>query len=358
MQRTPGGNSVTRSDQTQGGDQSATGDEADGLSVAWIQETEITGALQGCTPAVDDEHLYVGDLTGRFYALSRSDGSVVWSQTREGALSDSSPCHHDGTVFVGSGGGAVHAFDAADGSERWTYSGASAITASPVVREGVLYVGRNDGDLLALDTTDGTVRWQVSLGEAIHSTPAVSTAREAVYVATAGGSVHARATVDGAKLWTRQFGTDVGSSSPVVDGGLVYFVAGELFALEAASGETAWGTSFFGASAGSSPAVGVEQVYVGGGDGTVYAVEPPEGPLAMAPAWEQITWDVSIVGDLSLTGGQLVAASLDGGVYALDSVDGTEIATASLPCKVQSAPVVADGEVYVAGCDGRVFGLE
>jgi len=330
------------------------------LSRRWTQEGAIEASLQGCTPAVDARHLYLGDLSGTFYALSRDDGEVVWSQQREGALSDSSPCHHDGTVFVGSGGGAVHAFDATEGVERWTYSGPSAITASPVVHEGVLYVGRNDGDLLALDVHDGTVRWQVSLGDPLYSTPALSVAEGAVYVAASTGRIHARDAAEGTKRWTRQFGTDVGSSSPVVDDsrGLVYFAAGELFALDAASGETAWGTSFYGASAGSSPAFDENRVYVGGGDGTVYGVARPEGPLATAPAWEQPTWDVSIVGDLSLAGDRLVLTSLDGELYVLDTADGTEISAVSVPCKVRSAPVVVDDAVYVAGCDGAVFGLE
>lgn len=285
---------------------------------------------------------------------------MVWSRQREGALSDSSPCCHDGTVFVGSGGGAVHAFDAAEGTECWTYSGSSAITASPVVHEGLLYVGHNDGDLLALDIQDGSVRWRASLGEALYSTPAVSGVKNAVYVAASTGQISARAAADGTTLWTRQFGIDVGASAPVVDKsrGLVYFAAGEVFALDAASGETAWGTSFYGASAGAAPVFDDQRVYVGGGDGTVYAVSRPDGPLATAPAWTQPTWDVSIVGDLARVGDRLVVASLDGELYVLDTSDGAEIVEVSMPCQVQSGPVVVDGAVYVAGCDGRVFGLE
>jgi len=287
-----------------------------GLSKAWSQDSAIEDSLQGCTPAVDGDRLYVGDLSGTFYALSRADGSVVWTSDREGALSDSSACHHDGTV----------------------------------------YVGRNDGELLALDTGDGAVRWQETLSDPIYSDLAYSQSMDAVIVSTSGGGVHAHDAGSGHELWSQSFGVAVGSSSPVVDDdrGLVYFAANELMAISVGSGTSAWGTAFYGANVGSSPAFDRERVYLGGGDGTVYAVERPDGMLATAADWEYQTWDISIKGDLTIAGGQLVASSLDGRLYLLDTDTGGELATVELSCETRASPVVVDGEVYVAGCDGTV----
>jgi len=327
-----------------------------GLSKAWSQDSAIEDSLQGCTPAVDGDRLYVGDLSGTFYALSRADGSVVWTSDREGALSDSSACHHDGTVYVGSGGGNVYAFEAESGEERWTYESPSAVTSSPVVADDTVYVGRNDGELLALDTGDGAVRWQETLSDPIYSDLAYSQSMDAVIVSTSGGGVHAHDAGSGHELWSQSFGVAVGSSSPVVDDdrGLVYFAANELMAISVGSGTSAWGTAFYGANVGSSPAFDRERVYLGGGDGTVYAVERPDGMLATAADWEYQTWDISIKGDLTIAGGQLVASSLDGRLYLLDTDTGGELATVELSCETRASPVVVDGEVYVAGCDGTV----
>jgi len=330
-----------------------------GLSQQWTQKTAIDASLQGCTPAVDDQNLYFGDLSGTFYALSRADGNVVWRQDHEGALSDSSPVVYEESVYVGSGGGSVYALATADGTTQWSCNGSSTITSSPVVSHGTVYVARGDGALLALDAANGTVRWQTTLGAAVHSELSYASVADAVLVSTTDGRVCARAASDGSELWSRSFGAAVGSSSPVVDDdrGLVYFAADELFAVDVETGEMAWGTSFYGANAGSSPAFDDEYVYVAGGDGTVYAVARPDGPLTTAPAWEFETWDVSIVGDLSLVAGRLIVTSLGGELYVLDTAAGDTITNLTVGCKVRSRPVPVDASVYVAGCEGIVVGF-
>lgn len=334
--------------------------ELRGLSEVWRQEAAIETSLQANTPAVDHSRVYVGDMAGTFYAFSRADGTVAWSQSRAGAMSDSSACYHDDSVYVGSGGGAVYAFAGVDGSERWTYDGPSAVTSSPVVHDDVVYVGRNDGELLALDAADGSVAWQVSLDDPIYSKLSYSTAEDTVYVSTTGGQVHARDGDSGREEWSRGFGADVGSSSPVVDDdrGLVYFAASELMALATDSGESAWGTSFYGANAGSSPAFDADRVYLGGGDGSAYAVGQPDGMLATTPSWSFQTWDVSIAADPALADDCLFVASLDGNLYMCDTETGTEIDSVTLPCKLRSSPVVVDGVVYLGGRDGTVFAFE
>lgn len=333
------------------------GYEQASFAESWTQETAIEDTLQASTPAVDETNLYLGDMSGTFYALSRADGSVVWKRGREGALSDSSACYHDGAVYVGSGGGAVYAFDASDGSELWTYTGPSAVTSSPVVHEDSVFVGRNDGGLLALDRASGSVRWQASLDAPIYSDLAYSRMAGAVIVSTNGGGVHAYDAETGNERWSQSFGVAVGSSSPAVDDsrGLVYFAANELMAISVGSGTSAWGTSFYGANTGASPAFDGDRVYVGGGDGCVHAVARPDGMLATEPVWEFQTWDVSISGDLTVVDDDLIVSTLDGGLYVLDTASGSELMSWELPCEVRSSPVVADGEVYVAGCDGTVF---
>lgn len=329
------------------------------LSEKWTQKA-IETSLQCATPAVADERVFVCGLGETVSALSRADGSVLWSKARDGALSDSSACYHEEQVFVGGGGGTVYAFAAVDGTEHWTYSGESAITSSPVVRDGIVYVGRNDGELLALSAEDGSVIWQDSLGSPVYSALGYSASEEAVYVSTSGGAVHARDAVDGRERWSQSFGVAVGSSSPVVDDqrGLVYFAASEVMALAADDGETVWGTSFYGACAGSSPVFDGETVYVGGGDGVVYAIPKSHELLVTSPDWTFQTWDVSIVADPALAGNRLAVASLDGTLYILDTDSGTELGSLSLGCQTRSSPVIVDDEVYLGGEDGTVCAYE
>lgn len=327
------------------------------FTLQWTQETAIDGGLQASTPAVDESNLYLGDMSGTFYALSRADGSVVWKREREGALSDSSACYHDGVVYVGSGGGVVYAFEATDGSVLWTYEGHSAVTSSPVVHGDNVFVGRNDGKLLALDRATGAVRWQSTLDAPIYSDLAYSQMVDAVIVSTNGGGIHAHSAEDGSERWSRSFGVSVCSSSPKVNDkrGVVYYAANELMAISVGSGTSAWGTSFYSANTGSSPAFDDQRVFVGGGNGTVYAVSRPDGVLTTEPDWEFNTWDLSISGDLTVCGDQVAVSTHNGGLYMLDVAEGSEAAGVELPCETQSSPVVVDNEVYVAGCDGTVW---
>lgn len=329
-----------------------------GLVERWVQAERIETAFQSSTPAVGEEYVYVGGLGESVYALSRADGRLVWSRERDGSMSDSSPCYHDGTVYVGSGGGSVCAFDASDGSTVWRRSGPSAVTSSPLVHDGVVYAGRSDGVLWALDADDGAVVFEYDVGSPILSDVSYSERADAVYVSTRDNGVTAHDAADGGRrLWDRQFGTDVGASTPVVDErtGHLYFASNEVRALDSADGEVAWGTSFYGASAGSSPVFDDDSVYVAGGSGKVYRIPLADRLLVNAPAWEFQTWDVAIAADLALAGGRLYVCSLDGGLYVLDADSGTEVAGASLDCELRAAPVVRDDELYVAGHDGGLY---
>jgi len=331
------------------------------LTEKWRQSEQVATAFQSSTPAVDDDHVYVGGLGREFYALSRADGRVVWSRERDGSMSDSSPYYHDGVVYVGSGGGSVYAFDAADGSTVWRREGSSAVTSAPIVRDGILYVGRNDGILWALDAADGSVIFEFDVGSPIHANVAYSRAEDTVYVSTADVGVSAHDAGDGGRQrWAQTFGTDVGSSAPVVNDreGLVYFASNEVRGLAADDGTVAWGTSFLGASAGSSPVFDDEGVYVGGGSGIVYRLPLGEQLLVSAPTWEFQTWDVSITADLALSDGVLLVGSLNGNCYALDAESGSAVASVSLDCELRAAPVVRGGEVYLAGEDEDMYAFE
>ena len=51
-------------------------DTVGGLEEAWFFNTED---VVTATPAVVGDSVYVGDWTGRFYALDRDDGSLRWT---------------------------------------------------------------------------------------------------------------------------------------------------------------------------------------------------------------------------------------------------------------------------------------
>ncbi|WP_049994645.1 outer membrane protein assembly factor BamB family protein [Halapricum salinum] len=330
------------------------------IKTVWRQETAIETSFQTCSPALDDDRVFVGGLGTSLYALSREDGRIVWTVERDGSMSDSSPAYHDGIVYVGSGGGSVYALDAEDGSIVWRYAGPSAITTSPIVRDGVVYVGRNDGVLLALDAVTGSVLFEFDTGSRIVSDIAYSSVEETLYF-TSKTELRAHDAADGGRrVWAMPFSADVGAGSPAVDDsqGMVYFAANELRALRSDDGSLSWGTSFFGTSAGSAPVFDERGVYVGGGSGTMYAIQHDESVLVNAPDWAFRTWDIAITATPALGGDRLVAGSLKGDLYVLDAEAGTAEGHVELPCELRSAPIVDDDRLFVAGDGGGVYAFE
>jgi len=336
-------------------------EQADGLEESWRQNEAIATSFQTSSPAVGDEHVFVGGLGETFYALAREDGRVVWTHNRDGSMSDSSPTVQDGTVYVGSGGGSLYAFDAVDGSIEWRQGGSSAITSSPIVRDGVVYVGRNDGVLWALDADDGSIRFEYEVGSPINTDIAYSSAREAIYVSTADLGVSAHDVTDGGRmLWAQRFGSDVGSSTPVVDDrkGVLYFASNEVRALDTGDGAIVWGTSFYGTNAGSSPIFDDDSVYVGSASGKVYRIPHPETTLATASDWTFQTWDISIAADPVIVGDALVVGTLSGTLFLLEIESGSQLDQCSLSCDLRAKPAVDGTDIYISGDGGGVYAFE
>ena len=329
------------------------------LTRKWVQDAATDARSQSARPAVDDEHVFVGGLGEELFALSRADGSVSWSVTRDGALSDSSPCYRDGCVYVGSGGGSVYALDASDGSEIWKFASGSAVVSSPIVRDGTVYVGRDDGTVLALDAADGSLSWRVDVGAPVYTDLDYSTGAELVYAGTKGGSLFALDAATGASVWSQRFGTAIGSSAPVVDEarGLVYFAADEIMALTVDAGAAAWATNFYGANAGSAPVFDERFVYAGGASGRVYALAPDGSVIYTEPDWTFETRG-TVAADPAVFGGRLAVAALDGTIYLLDSTSGSELDRLELDSETRSSPVVVDGEVYIGSRNGDVYAFE
>jgi outer membrane protein assembly factor BamB len=204
--------------------------------------------------------------------------------------------------------------DVATGEERWTIRGSDTLCASPVVYNGVLYYGTTDGCLHAVDPQTGTEKWKIE-GAGIESDFAISgdlgcfgarpaalqavdlgsgrevwkvdlddrylaqgaspaIVGEAVCFVTDDGVVHALDTSAGKERWKLKIDDQAWTTiTPAVWSGVVYVVQNRLVAIDAATGKKKW--EFKPAEEGlwSSPAVSAGVVYIGGANGSVYAVD-------------------------------------------------------------------------------------
>lgn len=317
----------------------------------------------------------------------------VWAVPLEGKVS-ARPVLADGMLYAGDEDGKVYALDAATGRTKWTYDAGSRKEASPAVADGTVYAGCKDGSVYALDAATGRVKWKFFTGFGVYSTPVV--ADGVVYFGTADGRVYAVAAVTGKEKWTYRTGKQI-TSSPAVADGRVY-VAGydyRLYALDAATGAKKWvyNTRSY---LDTTPTVADGKVYIYSDyRHTTYALDVRDGRVkwtsdivnvqvgargemfgwAAEPAGEtgaagkfgavdaatgDKRWLVDLTEDDFATGTALAGDTVyagNGKLYAINAASGHVRWSYVLDGTVSSAPAVADGIVYVAGDDEKMYAL-
>jgi outer membrane protein assembly factor BamB len=358
--------------------------------------------------------------------LSGGERTEWWHQTYSGDLVRGPPTVVNGTVYLGTaqgrGGGcrpAVYAVDAATGDRDWTFDteSGSGTRRSGQSDQANSYTGRTAmtvdngtvyaklllrGSLVAVDAASATEQWRSSFDlEGNPSSPTLydgtlflqdddhlywfdpDTGEElrkerynavGTSVTAAHGQVYlhesnelvAVDTETGETNWTYEssFGPHRYAHS-TVDDETVYAVAqpGNLYAVDAASGDLQWEYQTQAAGADDEIRVGVTAadgtVYVGANSGTLYAVDAATGDeewrFQTAPQGEfDIVREVE-AGPTVADGTVYVGAGSE--MYAVDAATGDENWSTEVRGRLQSAPTVVDGTVYFGTNEGFVYAL-
>ncbi len=161
--------------------------------------------------------------------------------------------------------------------------------------------------------------------------------------------------------WTFETGGPIYSSPALHDDG-IYVGSGDghLYALDANTGAERWRFQTGGA-VDSAPAVADGVVFVVSRDGHLYAVDAAQGTLrwSYATEGEQMLdfWDFYL-SDPLVYEDMVVFGSGDGAIHALDRATGELRWRHATSEVVHAAPVGGDGLIYVGGFDGVLRALE
>ncbi|HZF10667.1 MAG TPA: PQQ-binding-like beta-propeller repeat protein [Thermoanaerobaculia bacterium] len=155
-------------------------------------------------------------------------------------------------------------------------------------------------------------------------------------------------------------------STPLVAGGTVYLGSGDgsLYALDAATGQEKWRFATGGAIH-SSPALAGgagDLVLFASRDRRFYALDAQTGrqrwsvvfgpDLPFAWAWDYFLSSPAVVD------GRVFVGSGDGNLYALEAATGKVLWKLPTHGRVRSSPAVAGGVVYVGSLDGRLYAAD
>jgi len=266
---------------------------------------------------------------------------------------------------------------------RWKFATKGPIRSSPTLAGDLVLFGSGDGFLYAVEAATGRERWRAGLGGAVASAPAVAgglvfaTSRERTLTAVdlETGSVRWRfeAGPDAPFAWSWDFWL----SSPAVFAGTVFVGCGDgsVYALEATTGRRLWLHPTAG-RVRSSPAVSDGVVYVGSMDGRLYALDASTGKSLWTFATEGATIDsrqagfdrTSIVSSPAVSADLVFVGSRDAHLYAVDRKTGRQrwrfghkidyLEGNPEVSWVVGSPAVADGLVFTGSSDGRFFNAE
>ncbi len=121
--------------------------DAEAKTLTWIYEAEDFPFFS--SPAIDEQHVYIGSRDKSLHAISRADGKRAWTFKTGGRVESSPLAFNDGIVF-GSSDGRLYAANPADGAELWRLDLGEDLTAAPIYAQGRLIIAGGDGTLFVI----------------------------------------------------------------------------------------------------------------------------------------------------------------------------------------------------------------
>jgi eukaryotic-like serine/threonine-protein kinase len=264
-----------------------------------IWENGVGGFNPGYnTLVVTDGVVYASGNVVGLSAMNAKTGKTIWSFTGGEDISAgvdisnalgmwSSPVVANGKVYIDAQAG-IYVLKASNGVELWN-STIAPFLVSPIVANGVIYAGSSDGNIYALNANNGDKLWNYTTGASMPPVPwagdvlAYSGSQggnlaSILYAYSQDGDLYALNAATGEKLWNQTVPINSYPSNPptpVVADNVIYVGSGggNLYAFDAANGDELWNYTIEGANNTtlSTPSVVNGVLYVSANN-TVYAL--------------------------------------------------------------------------------------
>ncbi len=310
-------------------------DERDISEILWRNDAhvsdEVPDALGGGL-ALAEGTLYATLGTGYLRAIDATNGQLKWA-IKVGAPVRGAPAISNGIVVVLTADNQTLAFDATTGQPKWEQRGIREVAGyfaitSPVISEDIVVSVYSSGEVFALRLDTGTVLWSDTLTSPVRTKAAAvfggidanPIVQEGVVVVTsASGIMQASALLNGRPLWQ----TGIASHSTPWSAGNVIFVlsdTNDVAAVFKRDGSIRWASSL---SAREKDASGRDKT------------PPLYGPILSANT-------VLVVDGL-------------GNLVSFNPGTGERISSFELTRGIVTAPIVANGAMYVVTKNGKLF---
>jgi len=227
------------------------------------------------SPSISDDKVFFGSSDGDFYCLDAINGTLIWEYS-VGNVIWTAPAIYDDKIYFGSLSGDLYCLDILNGDLIWSYSTTSGIWSSPAVYDEKVYFGSNDNFVYCLNANNGNLIWSFDAEGEVHSSPAIAYGN--VYIGSSGQGLFCLNASSGELVWQYLINNGIWCSPAVADN-KIYFgndpccgTTEYFFCSDAFTGELIWLYSIGGEEGlKSSPAIAAGKVFIGAGNGKIFA---------------------------------------------------------------------------------------
>ncbi len=334
------------------------------------------------SPVVAGGVVYTLDAGGQVQASATESGAMLWQADITPIGEDSGAEGFGGglalegsRLYVTTGFGELLSFDTSSGAENWRYEFDAPLRGGPTVAAGRVFVMAANDVAYAIDGARGQLSWSlrgpqgtgpVTMGG---SNPAVSGSNVVLPFssgqsigATTGGTGRWDGDVNAARLSDVRAMIGGLPGAPVIAGGRVYMAnaGGEIAALRVTNGSELWTVP---AGATDAPVVIGGSVFIMSDASQLLRIEAASGRVLWATQLPEFTKPSKRKGFIAhfgpvVAGGQVVVAGTDGRLRFFDPVSGAETYSVALPSGAASAPIVAAGVLYVLNQKGKLLAFQ
>jgi outer membrane protein assembly factor BamB len=253
-----------------------------------LWKTSLSASLDfDFTPAVADGFVYAASLKGVIVKINANTGQIAW-RINTGEDLTGGVGVADGKLLVGSEKGYLIAYDL-NGKPLWKTKLSSQVLSVPMLDANIAVVRCGDSRIYGVQLNDGSKKWVYERSNptlTIRSSAGVAVGDGFAYAGFAGGKMVAIRVEDGKLVWEVSVAQPKGTteieriaditSSPVIDGPLVYAVAyqGKVAAVERGSGRVIWNrdiSSYTGLDADGG------KVFIAHANSAIYALDYASG---------------------------------------------------------------------------------
>lgn len=265
--------------------------------------------------------------------------------------------------------GASGMASAESGDLLWQFDTEGQIWSDIQVKGKTAYFGSDDGNMYAVDIKKQELKWKKQSGGAVRSTPAFK--RHWMFYTSDDGFLYAVNRKSGELFWkldigdghiVRDLSVDFvwSESSPVIKGNTLYVGSGDghIYAVSLYSGEIKWKFDTQ-SSIAADPTISGNLVYSNTLDGHLYAVNRRTGEQVWSFSATQGDWDSAMVSSPTVIDGKVITSSRDARVYAVDALTGEQVWSFTSPAWswFDSSVIAGDeeGTIFVGSSDDQAL---